>query len=121
MDDFDINKIPSSSQKASETIPFDNDISNSNVSHSPLNLGGSGTAQTQVVKEPGEKMVSSERITGLKTFFTKLHAGSIDFLSTQITEWLKKNPGVVVKRTNVVTGIMVAKKTEPSIIITIWY
>ncbi|MEA3225397.1 MAG: hypothetical protein U9Q07_05560 [Planctomycetota bacterium] len=68
-----------------------------------------------------EKVVSADRIVGMKTFFTKLHAGAITFLEEQIARWLKANPNVIVKRTNVVTGEVQGKKTEPNIIITIWY
>ena len=64
---------------------------------------------------------AGERIGGVKTFFTKLHAGAIDFLDQQITRWLKENPGVTVKRTNTVVGEIQAKKTEPNILITVWY
>ncbi len=61
------------------------------------------------------------RISNCKTFFTKLHPGAIKFMDDQITAWLKENPGVVIKQTNTVTGEIVDKKTEPSILITIWY
>jgi hypothetical protein len=134
-DDFDISDIPmpdSSDEPISiddeKTIPFDNDPGGTGVSHAPLTLGGEGTAETPqikmptpVAKKPAEKIVSSDRITGVKTFFTKLHAGSIDFLNEQIRAWLKENPGVVVKRTDTVTGMVAAKKTEPNLIITVWY
>lgn len=73
------------------------------------------------VKPAAAKVVSSERITGVKTFFTKLHPGALEFLDEQICTWLKKNPGVSVKRTNITTGDVQSKKTEPNIIITIWY
>ena len=36
-------------------------------------------------------------------------------------KWLRENPDVVVKRTNTATGMVVGKKTEPNIIITILY
>lgn len=109
-------------------IPFDdNDTSEASVSHSPLDLGG-GTAEvpnaqpvTPIVKKTAEKIASSERITGVKTFFTKLHPGAIDFLSEQITNWLSDNPDITIKRTNTVTGPVRGKMTEPNIIITIWY
>jgi hypothetical protein len=45
----------------------------------------------------------------------------MDFLDEQIGKWLKENPGIRIKRTNTVTGDIQAKKTEPNIIITIWY
>ena len=98
------------------------------VSHSPLDLGGSSPVEIPKIKvpkpvtmKPTEKVVSTERITGVKTFFTKLHAGAINFLDEQITKWLRENPDVVVKRTNIVTGPLQAKKTEPNIIITVWF
>jgi len=132
MDNFDIDKIPPA-EDLNEPIPFDDDdMSGASVSHSPLDLGGGGTKDAPKIeipaqptgaaaKKPAEKMVSAERITGVKTFFTKLHAGAIDFLDEQITNWLKNNPGVTIKRTNTVTGEVQGKKTEPNIIVTIWY
>lgn len=112
-----------------ESIPFsDDDTDDTKVSHSPLNLGG-GTAGVSeaksaaqpVKKRPAQKTTSSERITGVKTFFTKLHPGAIDFLDEQIANWLKANPGIIIKRTNTMTGEVQGKKTEPNIIITVWY
>jgi hypothetical protein len=114
-------------------IPFDDGMGSSSVSHSPLSLGGSSAAQAPKkempkievpkpsVKKVEENIVSTDRITGVKTFFTKLHPGAMDFLDEQITKWLKENPGVKIKRTNTVTGDVQAKKTEPNIVITVWY
>lgn len=121
-----------------EPIPFDNiGPSESGVSHAPLDLGGGRTVppkasapkaaapkpkiSAQTGKEPTMKSNSGDRIVGVKTFFTKLHAGAMTFLDEQIGRWLKNNPDVIVKRTNVVTGDVQGKKTEPNIIITIWY
>jgi len=141
MDNFDITNTGSGD--ADESVPLDNkldkpnpfdddDAGDSNVSHTPLNLGGAGTTKAPAepagpavkptTKAPTEKVLSSpDRITGVKTFFTKLHAGSIDFLDEQITNWLKKNPDITIKRTNIVTGEIKSKQTEPNIIITVWY
>lgn len=122
-----------------EPIPLDQDIDKpipledisiggGSVSHAPLDLGGSSPVEAPKIKvpqpaskKPTEQAVSGERITGVKTFFTKLHEGSINFLDELIVKWLKENPGVVIKRTNVVIGEIQAKKTEPNIVITIWY
>jgi len=117
--------------KDDEPIPFDDsDSGTADVSHSPLNLGSgaadapaTGTAG-QTARTPAtqtERTASADRITGAKTFFAKLHPGSIAFLDEQITNWLKANPGVVVKTTSTVTGPIQAKKTEPNMIVTIWY
>jgi hypothetical protein len=128
MDNFNIGKTPPD-RDPNEPIPFDEDTSGAGVSHSPLDLGGGGTTEASkvempaesAVKRPAEKIVSAERITGVKTFFTKLHPGAMDFLDEIITKWLKDNPGISIKRTNIVTGEIQGKKTEPNIIITVWY
>jgi hypothetical protein len=140
MDDLglNVNKIPGD-DKIDKPIPFDDGLdkpipfddgetSKASVSHAPLSLGGAGTAgapKIEVPKRPekkaAEKIVSSERIAGVKTFFTKLHPGAMEFLDEQINNWLKDNPSLVIKRTNTTTGMVQAKKTEPNIIIHIWY
>jgi hypothetical protein len=143
MDNLDGNKLPGSDDldepiplddDFDKPIPFDDeDTGQTNVSHSPLNLGGSGpaaaakpaavkpTAGRPATAQPVEQAVSTDRITGVKTFFTKLHPGAMEFLDGQINNWLKANPGIVIKRTNIATGEVQAKKTEPNIIITVWY
>lgn len=117
------------------------------VSRAPLNLGGTGApaaspvppaatapaAPPAVSPKPsvaGPKPVAprppaptgnGDRITGCKTFFTKLHPGAIDFLDEQINQWLKDNPSVVIKLTNTTTGEVQGKKTEANILMTVWY
>jgi hypothetical protein len=118
-----------------------------NVSRAPLNLGGGAPAPAQTPKpaaapaaaparrpqaprppvvrpaqpRPVAGAGSGERISACKTFFTKLHPGAIKFLEEQITNWLKENPSVVIKRTNVIMGDVQEKKTEPNIVIVVWY
>ena len=106
-----------------------------NVSRAPLNLGGgvSTPAPPMAPKAPVVKpappkppapvaaVAAGDRITTCKTFFAKLHPGAIKFLEDQITHWLKENPGVVIKRTDVTTGEILEKKAEPSLIIVVWY
>lgn len=120
-------------------IPFDDSDSNDKgVSHAPLDLGGTApvqipkvempkptaqkpTAQKPTAKKTTAQSASTDRIEGVKTFFTKLHPGALNFLDEQITRWLTENPDVQIKRTNITTGEVQAKKTEPNIIITVWY
>ena len=115
------------------------------VSRAPLNLGGPAAAAPApaptasvggpaapsaaprpavarpVPPRPVAAVGTSDRITGCKTFFTKLHPGAIDFLDEQITQWLKDNPNVVIKMTNTTTGEVQGKKTESNILMTVWY
>jgi hypothetical protein len=124
MDDF--GKGNPGGQNVNGPSSFDD---KSAVSRSPLHLGGGGeTPQAPKVspaqpaaKNPASQTAPSDRITGVKTFFTKLHAGAIEFLDEQIAKWLKENPDVSIKRINTVTGEIQGKKTEPNIIITVWY
>jgi hypothetical protein len=142
MDNFNNSNIPGSAnpdqpiplgEDLDKPIPFDDGTSSASVSHSPVPLGGGGTAKTPqpampkieapkpALQKVEGKKTSTNRVSGVKTFFTKLHPGALDFLDEQITKWLKDNPGVIIKRTNTVTGEIQAKKTEPNIIITVWY
>jgi len=78
-------------------------------------------APRPVVPKPVPTTGAGDRITSCKTFFTKLHPGAIKFLEEQITAWLKENPTVFIKRTNVIMGEVQEKKTEPNIVIVVWY
>jgi len=133
MDNFNLgNQNLNEPSSLNNPIPLDDaGTGNTGVSHSPLDLGGSKPieiSKTQTPKQtaktssqPTDASASMERITGVRTFFTKLHPGAINFLDEQITEWLKKNPDIVIKRTNITVGEIQAKKTEPNILITVWY
>jgi hypothetical protein len=103
-----------------------------NVSRAPLNLGGAVSAPAAPVApkpaiprpapaKPTAGSAAGERITGCKTFFTKMHPGAIHFLDEQIAKWLAENPQVVIKRTNVIQGEITEKKIEQNIVIVIWY
>jgi len=135
MDDID-NSRPYGNEDLDEPIPIGDDTGQMKVSHSPLNLGGGdatgpakspvkkpvhSTGSVQAVEKPADNKGSASRITGVKTFFTKLHPGAMEFLDEQIQKWLKENPGVHIKLTNTTTGEVQAKKTEPNIIIHVWY
>jgi hypothetical protein len=110
------------------------------VSRAPLNLGAAAkpavapppapaaapampkiVTTTPPLKKLGTGAMSSERITGVKTFFAKLHPGAIEFLNDQIMTWLKENPGISIKHTNIATGDVQGKNTEANLIIIVWY
>ena len=131
----DKDKSKSSQNNFDEPIPFDSIEDKSEVSRSPLNLGSSGTAgnpgssavpkvskPTSASPAAPESIASSaDKITGVRTFVTRLHIGAIGYLDEQIREWLAKNPGVQIKKTNITTGDIQSKKTEPNLIVMVWY
>ncbi len=133
MDEFkpdDLNLDMGKSDKDLSPTPFEGSSGpETEVSHAPLNLGGENDSSPAPAAKPISKraarlqasVTAGDRITGVRIFFTKLHAGALDFLSEQITEWLKNNPNIAVKRTNITVGEIAAKKTEANLIITVWY
>lgn len=139
-DQFDITKDSEMNKAAPISFGEKLESLEDHISHAPLDLGGgsvpaavpakprnpiSASAKRQAVPEQNTfmaaPMVQQPRITGIKVFFTKLHAGALDFLSEQVTEWLKANPNINIKQTNTVVGEISAKNTEPNLIITVWY
>jgi len=141
MDNLGNNDKPIPFDDSDKPTPLGNNATSGSpgVSRAPLNLGGGGTSQPapapKAVPKPAPKIVTpaastatpaaaasdGERVTGVKTFFTKLHAGAMEFLDETIARWLERNPEVHIKHTNITTGDVQGKKTEPNIIITVWY
>ncbi|HUV64773.1 MAG TPA: hypothetical protein VMW24_12810 [Sedimentisphaerales bacterium] len=130
--------VNSGGQHPNDPIPLDGGAQTKGVSHAPLDLGGAGpvlapqsVAPKPVARPSGPPAAAvrpvrtapptGSRIRAVKTFFTKLHPGAIDFLDEQITRWLSENPDVAIKQTNVTVGEVQAKKTEPNILVTVWY
>ena len=148
MDNFNINNVnipgpakPPDDDKPipfdDEPIPFDDEEPpKPQVSRQPLHLSGQKPQGPAPQKPPAQKpqpttptvqkpaktpFVSADKITRVKTFYTKLHEGAINFCDQQINAWLKENPGIVIKRTNTAVGDVVGKRTEPSLVVSIWY
>ena len=132
MDNIDSSR-PSGNEGLDRPTNFSDDSDQMKVSHAPLNLGGGNpveipkspapkpTAPKPPAEKPTAQQAPASRISGVKTFFTKLHPGAMEFLDEQVIKWLKENPGVSIKLTNTTTGEVQAKKTEPNIIIHVWY
>ncbi len=148
LDNFDADNVQVPPPAADAPIPFDDSdppVSATSVSRKPLTLGTNGSSKPQAAARPqasaprpaprpasaqaaavskkvaGAVNNNAPRITGLKTFYTKLHPGALDFIDEQVSEWLKANPSVQIKQTNVTVGEVQAKKTEPNIILSIWF
>jgi len=63
----------------------------------------------------------SQGATRVRTFHAKLNDGAFHFLDNQINEWIDSHPEVEVKFCNTTIGVVEAKKSEPHMIINIWY
>jgi hypothetical protein len=142
MNNLSNNDQPIPSDDADKPIPLPKTNDAPGVSRAPLTLGGGAgkpapapSAAPKAAPKATPKIVTSTpiggkseqvasaagRISGVKTFFTKLHPGALEFLDEQINAWLEKNPEVSIKYTNITTGEVQSKKTEPNIIVVVWY
>jgi len=59
--------------------------------------------------------------TRVRTFHTRLGNNAMSFLDEQINEWVDENPDIVVKFSTSTVGMVEGKKTEPHLIISVWY
>jgi DNA-directed RNA polymerase subunit RPC12/RpoP len=62
-----------------------------------------------------------EGATRIRTFHTRLGNNAMSFLDEQINEWVDENPDIVVKFSTSTVGMVEGKKTEPHLIISVWY
>ena len=65
--------------------------------------------------------LTGQGATRVRTFHTKLTDGAFAFLDNQINEWVDENQDVEVKFCNTTIGVVEGKRSEPHIIMTVWY
>ncbi len=56
-----------------------------------------------------------------RTFHSKLNDGAIDFMTTQINDWLEANKNITIKFSNSTIGVFEGKHPEPNLILTLFY
>ena len=59
--------------------------------------------------------------TRVHTFHARLSDSGLNFLDEQINDWLEKNPDIEIKFSNTTVGVLEAKRSEPNLIVTVWY
>ena len=59
--------------------------------------------------------------TRVRTFHTRLSNNAMAFLDEQVNEWVDENPDIEVKFSTSAVGMVEGKKTEPHLIINVWY
>lgn len=86
---------------------------------SAATLGGVGGWDDSKFKR--ELHPGSAGATRCRTFHCRLSEGAIDFLVSQINEWLDGNDKIVIKFVNSAIGLFEGKHTEQNLIITLFY
>lgn len=64
---------------------------------------------------------SDKGATRVRTFHTRLAANAMSYMDDQINRWIDQNPDIEVKFTNATVGVVEGKKSEPHLIVTVWY
>jgi len=84
------------------------------------NASGLGTRRddTQFTRKLNVTGAGAKRC---RTFHARLSDSGLTFLDEQINEWLEKHPDVEVKFSNTTVGVVEAKRSDPNLIITVWY
>jgi len=59
--------------------------------------------------------------TRCRTFHCKLTESAIDYMTTQMNDWLDSNPDIVLKFSTSTIGNFEGKHTEPNLILTVYY
>ena len=82
-----------------------------------------GRAKVQQDKEYHRDLLDSGHgATRVRTFHAKLTDGALHFLDDQINEWLDEHNEIEVKFATTVMGSVEGKqRTEPHLIVSIWY
>jgi len=115
--------------EAYEPIEFDNDderpsspadLSSSRIhAASAATLGVAGAWDDAKYKRSLSPNASGA--TRCRTFHCKLSEAAVEFMNSQINEWLDHNDKIVIKFTNSTIGAFEGKHTEPNLIVTVFY
>lgn len=96
------------------------DLSSSRIHQkSVATLGKAGRwDETRFARSLDPRSIAATRC---RTFHCKLSEAAIDFMSTQINEWLDGTPNITVKFATSTIGIFEGKHAEPNLILTLFY
>ena len=64
---------------------------------------------------------TGEGATRMRIFHAKLSDSGLMYIQEMINEWLDDNPEIEIKHTNTTVGILEAKRSEPNLLLTVWY
>lgn len=59
--------------------------------------------------------------TRMRIFHAKLSDTGLAYIEEQINDWLDNNPDIEIKFTSSTVGVVEAKRSEPNLILTVWY
>jgi len=125
--DFERKQDESYTEDALETIEFEDedkearvDLSSSRIhGTTKTTLGVGGVWDESKFKRPLRP--NEIGATRCRTFHSKLSEAAIEFMTTQINDWLDAHPDIVLKFSTSTIGNFEGKHTEPNLILTVYY
>jgi len=92
----------------------------------PANRVQAAETDSVQTQQRAQKFQRSLNLTGqgatrVRTFHTKLTDAAMSYLAGLINEWLDASPDVEVKFASTTVGVVEGKRSEPHLIITVWY
>ena len=103
-----------------EPLPLEDEPASSQ-GESKIHAFGSVAAAGPVQQELSRGMnIAGTGATRCRVFHSKITVGAIDHMVSLINEWLDGSEAEV-KHVTQVVGVMEGKKSEPNVILTVWY
>ena len=103
-----------------EPLPLEDEPASSQ-GESKIHAFGSVAAAGAVEQKLSRGMnIPGTGATRCRVFHSKITVGAIDHMVSQINEWLDGSEAEV-KHVTQVVGVMEGKKSEPNVILTVWY
>jgi hypothetical protein len=105
-----------------EPIPFDDtpiEIEPGDATTSPA-ADTSAPAATPAAAAPRQTTITGNGATRIKSFHAKLRHDSLEYLDTQINEWLQNNPDCEVKFVSTTIGPLTGKTVEEAMFVNLW-
>ncbi len=86
-------------------------------------FGGAASKMGKAHKDDFRRSVhrSESGATRCRIFHSKLASTSLEYMEGQINDWLDSSDDIDVKQVGHVIGDMTGKKTEPNLIVMVWY
>ena len=111
--------VPAPEEKA-DSIKLETNGENINEATQIRTFGSDSTRER---KEEYKRPLNTtgKGATRVRTFHTRLSNNAMAFLDEQVNEWVDENPDIEVKFSTSTVGMVESKKTEPHLIINVWY
>ena len=108
-------------EKEAESIKLETDGGNINEATQIRTFASSSSLEHKEEEYKRPLNTGGKGATRVRTFHTRLGNNAITFIDEQINRWIDENPDIEIKFSTSTVGMVEGKKTEPHLIISVWY